>query len=245
MTDYATDRSTISRNDRHQVWSQAAGRCQCCTTPITLNAPSSNHPDQFHLDHVLPLALGGRDDMTNWQALCGPCNLRKGATYADYRPNPPERWTLLVDAIRESIPNTPPAPPVVASWPAPEAPVTRRRAAAPGMGVMGHAEYLAYRVGQASQPAEPVRSGFDSDRYEADRLSRLEDQLRDYRAELAHHIRMGRVNDVTVTAWMVVLVETEIATGDEPDKASMRAAYDHPFVQTAVRQAEAAKRARS
>ena len=32
-----------------------------------------------HLDHILPLALGGRHDDDNLQLLCGTCNMRKGA----------------------------------------------------------------------------------------------------------------------------------------------------------------------
>jgi 5-methylcytosine-specific restriction endonuclease McrA len=32
----------------------------------------------WHLDHVMPLCLGGADDLENLQVLCAPCNLRKG-----------------------------------------------------------------------------------------------------------------------------------------------------------------------
>lgn len=32
-----------------------------------------------HLDHIVPLALGGSNDRTNLQYLCAPCNLSKGA----------------------------------------------------------------------------------------------------------------------------------------------------------------------
>jgi 5-methylcytosine-specific restriction endonuclease McrA len=34
-----------------------------------------------HLDHILPLALGGTNDKTNLQWLCEPCNLSKGAKH--------------------------------------------------------------------------------------------------------------------------------------------------------------------
>jgi hypothetical protein len=33
----------------------------------------------YHVDHVIPLRLGGRDEITNLQVLCPDCNLRKGA----------------------------------------------------------------------------------------------------------------------------------------------------------------------
>jgi 5-methylcytosine-specific restriction endonuclease McrA len=32
----------------------------------------------WHLDHIIPKAKGGLDEEINFQALCGPCNLRKG-----------------------------------------------------------------------------------------------------------------------------------------------------------------------
>lgn len=31
-----------------------------------------------HVDHIVPFADGGSDDMTNLQAACAPCNLKKG-----------------------------------------------------------------------------------------------------------------------------------------------------------------------
>ena len=37
-------------------------------------------------DHVIPLALGGVDHITNLQPLCNRCNTKKGASIADYRP---------------------------------------------------------------------------------------------------------------------------------------------------------------
>jgi 5-methylcytosine-specific restriction endonuclease McrA len=39
----------------------------------------------YHVDHVLPIALGGTNDPKNLQLLCAPCNLRKGAKHpVDY-----------------------------------------------------------------------------------------------------------------------------------------------------------------
>jgi len=41
------------------------------------------------IDHVVPLGLGGQDDIRNIQPLCGPCNAAKndspGLRCADYR----------------------------------------------------------------------------------------------------------------------------------------------------------------
>lgn len=36
-------------------------------------------------DHVVPLALGGRNDIDNIQPLCGPCNFEKHTSVVDYR----------------------------------------------------------------------------------------------------------------------------------------------------------------
>lgn len=38
-------------------------------------------PGLFHLDHIMPLALGGVNEDTNVQLLCAPCNLRKSAAH--------------------------------------------------------------------------------------------------------------------------------------------------------------------
>lgn len=37
-------------------------------------------------DHVLPVVLGGSNNIDNIQPLCGPCNSSKGARHIDYRP---------------------------------------------------------------------------------------------------------------------------------------------------------------
>ncbi len=35
----------------------------------------------YHLDHIMPLALGGKHEDTNLQLLCAVCNLSKGARH--------------------------------------------------------------------------------------------------------------------------------------------------------------------
>jgi 5-methylcytosine-specific restriction endonuclease McrA len=47
------------------------GMCACCKKKL----------DEYHLDHVIPLAMGGEHHETNVQLLCPPCNLSKGAKH--------------------------------------------------------------------------------------------------------------------------------------------------------------------
>lgn len=37
--------------------------------------------DKFHIDHIMPIALGGGNTIKNIQLLCPPCNLHKGAKH--------------------------------------------------------------------------------------------------------------------------------------------------------------------
>lgn len=48
------------------------GKCACCHVSIA---------DGNHLDHRIPVALGGPNEDWNMQLLCGPCNLSKGAKH--------------------------------------------------------------------------------------------------------------------------------------------------------------------
>jgi 5-methylcytosine-specific restriction endonuclease McrA len=58
--------------------------CLCCGNDGPLS-----------VDHVIPLALGGLDHITNLQPLCLPCNIQKNTSIRDYR-NP----TMLADFLR-------------------------------------------------------------------------------------------------------------------------------------------------
>ena len=41
--------------------------------------------DRLEIDHVVPLARGGRNELGNMQILCRLCNASKGAKTTDYR----------------------------------------------------------------------------------------------------------------------------------------------------------------
>jgi 5-methylcytosine-specific restriction endonuclease McrA len=52
------------------------GKCLACGTD-----------ERISVDHVIPLARNGTNDITNLQPLCVPCNQRKGTKTIDYRPS--------------------------------------------------------------------------------------------------------------------------------------------------------------
>lgn len=60
-------RGTISRIGASQRW-----RCAACATNVRVG---------YHVDHIMPLALGGEHAPGNLQLLCGPCNVRKWAKH--------------------------------------------------------------------------------------------------------------------------------------------------------------------
>jgi 5-methylcytosine-specific restriction endonuclease McrA len=51
-------------------------RCMNCLKKF----PAKGH-GRFHVDHIMPLALGGSNAPSNIQLLCAPCNLRKSAKH--------------------------------------------------------------------------------------------------------------------------------------------------------------------
>jgi 5-methylcytosine-specific restriction endonuclease McrA len=57
--------------------------CLCC----------SRDDAELTIDHVVPLSLGGSNDISNIQPLCLTCNLSKGVRTVDYRLNYPVEET--------------------------------------------------------------------------------------------------------------------------------------------------------
>ena len=50
-------------------------RCNGCTADIS--------EGRYHLDHIMPIKLGGRNEIENLQALCPACNLTKSSKHPD------------------------------------------------------------------------------------------------------------------------------------------------------------------
>jgi len=55
----------------HQQQSYACKICKCCIK------------HKYHVDHIMPLKLGGGNGIDNIQLLCPLCNLRKGSKHPD------------------------------------------------------------------------------------------------------------------------------------------------------------------
>lgn len=55
---------------RREVFTKSQGRCHYCAEVLTLDG-------RWHVEHMLPKALGGADELPNLVAACAPCNLAK------------------------------------------------------------------------------------------------------------------------------------------------------------------------
>lgn len=68
-------RTHIPEWARRAVTHRDRGMCASCSTNLSrlLSVASSEH-----YDHIIPLAEGGINDVTNLQLLCSDCNLKKG-----------------------------------------------------------------------------------------------------------------------------------------------------------------------
>ena len=60
---------------RELIYNTAKGRCALCGRKITY--------DNMTLDHIVPLAMNGADDVSNLQCTCEACNLSKGSVLPD------------------------------------------------------------------------------------------------------------------------------------------------------------------
>jgi superfamily II DNA or RNA helicase len=70
------DRRRFSSGERAALYLAADGKCSECGAELRRG---------WHADHVRPWSHGGQTDMTNGQALCPECNLRKGDRVNDLR----------------------------------------------------------------------------------------------------------------------------------------------------------------
>ena len=57
----------LSRGIAIRLFKSQKGKCACCHKRLT----------KYHLDHIMPLSRGGRNEDSNIQLLCQPCNQKK------------------------------------------------------------------------------------------------------------------------------------------------------------------------
>jgi superfamily II DNA or RNA helicase len=74
-----SERRQFNDRERAALYVVADGRCSECGTELEPG---------WHSDHQTPHSRDGKTDVINGQALCPPCNLKKGATMA----NGPRSW---------------------------------------------------------------------------------------------------------------------------------------------------------
>ena len=71
----ANQLGNVSAGIKRTLWASQGQKCAhpWCGKKVSLR--------QSHLDHIIPLALGGLHDDDNFQVLCAPCNQSKSATH--------------------------------------------------------------------------------------------------------------------------------------------------------------------
>ncbi len=67
-------RTLTSKHDRNSLWLLHKGRCAMCDKPL-------DH--LWEADHIKPFRLTGETNVHAMQALCRPCNRRKGGRYSE------------------------------------------------------------------------------------------------------------------------------------------------------------------
>ncbi len=71
----ARSRTPVPKWVKDAVFYRDQGKCSLCHVDVSgLLSPDSDD----HFDHMVPLAVGGANDPTNIQLLCGRCNRSKG-----------------------------------------------------------------------------------------------------------------------------------------------------------------------
>jgi 5-methylcytosine-specific restriction endonuclease McrA len=74
----------LAKRQRLPQWARRAvfyrDRGRCCFCHCDLSGLLSSQSEE-HFDHIVPLALGGINDVTNLQLLCKRCNTGKGARH--------------------------------------------------------------------------------------------------------------------------------------------------------------------
>lgn len=68
-----SSRGGFTRDDLFGLVDKQNGKCVYCEIKLS----------KIHFDHIMPIALGGENELYNLQALCPTCNTRKGKKHPD------------------------------------------------------------------------------------------------------------------------------------------------------------------
>lgn len=82
-------RKNIERDIRAEVYERDDYTCQYCSGRFS--------PESLSIDHLVPVALGGRNEITNYITACRSCNSRKRAT-------PLEQFAKRINIRIEDLP---------------------------------------------------------------------------------------------------------------------------------------------
>lgn len=74
-----TRRYSIIDGTREAVLAKTSGQCVYCAVLLTTEP---DQPHSYHADHVLPVKLGGSNDVANLVPSCAACNSKKAAKTA-------------------------------------------------------------------------------------------------------------------------------------------------------------------
>lgn len=62
---------------RQQVWGMTDGHCAYCDVKLVRGASHPLPPNNFEVEHVVPIAQGGPDSLANYVPACRSCNAQK------------------------------------------------------------------------------------------------------------------------------------------------------------------------
>ncbi len=65
------ERNRMSDSLRYRILSRDNFRCRGC------GATSQTHGVTLHVDHIVPVSMGGKTEISNLQTLCAACNFGK------------------------------------------------------------------------------------------------------------------------------------------------------------------------
>jgi 5-methylcytosine-specific restriction endonuclease McrA len=87
---YGYDRNNSSkrkksyRKDKERLWIGQGGVCYWCSKNCNFNG-NGGTPDEFTIDHVIPLDHNGTNNWMNLVGSCQACNLKRQRKWSDYK----------------------------------------------------------------------------------------------------------------------------------------------------------------